>query len=87
MIVSNKGKRFKNEDGENYIVMLDGKRYEGQEDTKEFSITTFKEYGILIDREITRIVSVGASVGVIEAIPTLQLLLLQNKVNQKQYMA
>ncbi len=87
VIVSNKGKRFKNEDGENYIVMLDGKRYEGQEDTKEFSITTFKEYGILIDREITRIVSVGASVGVIEAIPTLQLLLLQNKVNQKQYMA
>ena len=87
VIVSNKGKRFKNEDGEDYIVMLDGKRYEGQEDTKEFSITTFKEYGILIDREIPRIVSVGASVGVIEAIPTLQLLLLQNKVNQKQYMA
>jgi lipopolysaccharide export system permease protein len=87
VIVSNKGKRFKNEDGENYIVMLDGKRYEGQEDTKEFSITTFKEYGVLIDREIPRIAYVAASAGLVEGIPTLQLLLLQNKANQKKYMA
>ena len=87
VIVSNKGKRFKNEDGEDYIVMLDGKRYEGQEDTKEFSITTFKEYGVLIDREIPRIAYVAASAGLVEGIPTLQLLLLQNKANQKKYMA
>jgi hypothetical protein len=47
-----KGKRYANEKGENYIVLLDGKRYEGGRETEEFTTVKYKEYGILIEKDI-----------------------------------
>jgi hypothetical protein len=51
-MVSSKGKRYTNEKGENYIVLLDGKRYEGGRETEEFTTVKYKEYGILIEKDI-----------------------------------
>ena len=71
VMVSSKGKRYTNEKGENYIVLLDGKRYEGQVDSNEFSTTKFKEYGVLIEKEARKIISVGE---VYESKSTLELI-------------
>ena len=87
VIVSTKGKREKNEDGENYIVMEDGKRYEGHADSNEFSITKFSKYGILIEKDTPKLVAIGASAGMVEAKSTIELLLTQNKNNRNHYMA
>ena len=32
--------------------MKDGKRYEGQVDSNEFSTTKFSEYGILVEKDV-----------------------------------
>ena len=87
VIVSNKGKRVTNKNGENYIVMKDGKRYEGQVDTHEFSTTEFSEYGILVEKDVPKLLAVGASAGVLEAKSTLELLLTQNKDTRNPYIA
>ena len=71
VIVSNKGKRVTNKKGENYIVMKDGKRYEGRSNSNEFSTTYFEEYVVLIEKEAPKIISVGE---VYEAKSTLELL-------------
>ena len=87
VIVSSKGKRVINKNGENYIVMKDGKRYEGQVDSNEFSTTKFSEYGILIEKDVPNLVAVGASAGILEAKSTMELLLTQNKDNRNPYIA
>jgi lipopolysaccharide export system permease protein len=87
VIVSNKGKRIKNENGDNYIVMQNGKRYEGQSDSKEFSVTTFEEYAILIEKDAPNMLAIGASAGLIEAKSTIELLATQNAKNNQQYKA
>ena len=67
--------------------MKNGKRYEGMKNTKEFSRTTFDEYGILIEKDVPNMINVGASAGIIEAIPTLALILNQQENNKKKYLA
>ena len=52
VMVSSQGRRYTNEKGENYIVLLDGKRYEGGRETEEFTTVKYKEYGILIEKDI-----------------------------------
>jgi len=71
VIVANKGERIKNDKGEDYIVMKEGKRYEGRPNSQEFSTTYFQEYGVLIEKEAPKIISVGE---VYEAKSTLELL-------------
>ena len=71
IVVANKGKRITNERGEDYIIMEEGRRYEGQSNSQEFSTTNFQEYGILIEKEAPKIISVGE---VYEAKSTLELL-------------
>ena len=51
--------------------MKEGRRYEGQSNSQEFSTTYFKEYGVLIEKESSKAISVGE---VYEAKSTLELL-------------
>ena len=71
VIIANEGERIENKRGEDYIVMKEGRRYEGQSNSQEFSTTYFKEYGVLIEKEARKIISVGE---VYEAKTTLDLL-------------
>tara|TARA_B100001173_G_scaffold165740_1_gene143388 strand:- start:622 stop:1722 length:1101 start_codon:yes stop_codon:yes gene_type:complete len=71
VIVANEGERKKNEKGEDYIILKEGKRYEGRSNSQEFSTTYFKEYGILMEKEAPKIIKVGE---VYEAKSTLELL-------------
>ena len=71
IIIANEGERIENKRGEDYIIMKDGRRYEGRENSQEFLTTYFKEYGILIEKEAAQIITVGE---VYEAKSTLELL-------------
>ena len=71
IIIANEGERIKNKRGEDYIIMKEGRRYEGQPNSQEFSTTYFQEYGILIEKEAPKIISIGE---VYEAKSTLELL-------------
>jgi lipopolysaccharide export system permease protein len=73
VIVSNEGERISKEDAD-YIVLKKGKRYESIKDSNKFSSTYFDEYGILIEKETPKLLSVGASAGMFEAIPTMDLI-------------
>ena len=74
VMVSSKGKRYTNEKGENYIVLLDGKRYEGGRETEEFTTVKYKEYGILIEKDIPSLSAVGARISKMEAKKTIELI-------------
>ena len=39
--------------------LLDGKRYEGGRETEEFTTVKYKEYGILIEKDIPSLSAVG----------------------------
>ena len=71
VIIANEGERIENKRGEDYIVMKEGRRYEGQPNSQEFSTTYFTEYGVLIEKEARKIISIGE---VYEAKSTLELL-------------
>ena len=89
VIVSNEGERIEEKTGEEYILLKKGKRYESMEDSKEFSTTTFDEYGILIEKETPNLLRVGANAGLYEAIPTIDLFKIAyaNKELRKKYTA
>ena len=74
VIVSNEGERISKEEDADYIVLKKGKRYESIRDSNEFSSTNFDEYGILIEKETPKLLRVGASAGMFEAIPTTDLI-------------
>ena len=87
VMVSNKGKRITNEKGENYIVLLDGKRYEGGRETEEFTTVKFKEYGILIEKDIPSLSAASARVSKMEAKKTIELIgNLSNKKFQAEFL-
>ena len=87
VMVSSKGKRYANEKGENYIVLLDGKRYEGERETEEFTTVKYKEYGILIEKDIPSLSAVGARVSKMEAKKTTDLIgNLSNKKFQAEFL-
>ncbi|MBT6392052.1 MAG: LPS export ABC transporter permease LptF [Nitrosomonadales bacterium] len=87
VIVSNEGERVVDKDNNNYIVLKSGRRYEGMNDSKEFSTTSFDEYGILMEKNTKRNLNIGANAGIIEAIPTLDLIFNQNDSNRRQFLA
>lgn len=87
VMVSSKGKRYTNEKGENYIVLLDGKRYEGGRETKEFTTVKYKEYGILIEKDIPSLSAASARVSKMEAKKTIELIgNLSNKKFQAEFL-
>ena len=71
IIIANEGERIENKRGEDYIIMKEGRRYEGRSNSQEFSTTYFEEYGILIEKETAQVIKVGE---VYEAKSTLELL-------------
>ena len=79
VIVSNEGERISQEDDADYIVLKKGKRYESTKDSNEFSSTIFDEYGILIEKETPKLLRVGASAGIYEAMPSIDLIKLSIK--------
>jgi lipopolysaccharide export system permease protein len=74
VIVSNEGERKINNNNTNYIVLTNGKKYESSKLTNELSLTKFREYGILIEQDTPRILKAGASIGMFEAITTIDLI-------------
>jgi lipopolysaccharide export system permease protein len=87
VLVSKEGKRETKSGGAEYIVLSEGKRYESIKDANEFTSTTFQEYGILIEKEASKIIDVGASAGLYEAIPTFDLILIlgNNQITKQKY--
>lgn len=83
VMVSTKGKRITTEKGENYIVLLDGKRYEGGRETKEFTTIKYKEYGVLIEKDIPSLSTVSARVSKMEAKKLQSFLLISKIINFK----
>jgi len=79
VIVSKEGERISQEDDADYIVLKKGKRYESTKDSNEFSSTIFDEYGILIEKETPKLLRVGASAGIYEAMPSIDLIKLSIK--------
>ena len=71
--------------GENYIVLLDGKRYEGGRETDEFTTVKYKEYGILIEKDIPSLSAISARVTKIEAKRTTELL--SQPISNKRFQA
>lgn len=49
IIVARQGFRETAENGDSFLVMEDGRRYEGKPDTPEFSVTEFESYAIRIE--------------------------------------
>lgn len=49
IIVAQKGFRETDPNGDNFLVMTNGRRYEGKPDTPEFSVTEFERYAIRIE--------------------------------------
>jgi lipopolysaccharide export system permease protein len=87
VMVSSQGRRYTNEKGENYIVLLDGKRYEGGRKAEEFTTVKYKEYGILIEKDIPSLSAISARVKKTEAKRTIELLSnLKNKRYQAEFL-
>ena len=70
IIVANEGSRVKTNNDDEYVVLKNGKRYEVNNETNEFTEIQFKDYGFLIEKKLPPIINVNQ----IEAIPTLILL-------------
>ncbi len=49
IIVASEGHRHRAENKDDFLVMVDGRRYEGNPNTPEYSVTTFDEYAIRIE--------------------------------------
>ncbi len=49
VIVAAEGSRYTEKNGDNFILMENGKRYQGARDSAEFSTTTFEKYAIRIE--------------------------------------
>lgn len=49
IIVAQEGFRTTEPNGDNFLVMANGRRYEGKPDTPEFSVTQFERYAIRIE--------------------------------------
>jgi lipopolysaccharide export system permease protein len=70
IIVSNEGSRLSSSDEDEYVVLKNGKRYEANHETNEYTEIDFKDYGFLIEKKIPKIIDINQ----IEAIPTLMLM-------------
>lgn len=49
IIVAAKGSRYVEKNGDNFLVMNNGTRYQGVRDTKEFSTTSFEKYSVRLE--------------------------------------
>jgi lipopolysaccharide export system permease protein len=49
IVVANKGYRETHPNGDNFLVLLNGRRYEGRPNTQEYTVTEFERYAIRIE--------------------------------------
>ena len=49
IIVARRGHRVEEQNGDTFLVMENGRRYEGERNTREFSVTRFENYAIRIE--------------------------------------
>ena len=54
IIVANEGSRVKTNNDDEYVVLKNGKRYEVNHETNEFTEIQFKDYGFLIEKNYRR---------------------------------
>ncbi|MBZ4201298.1 MAG: LPS export ABC transporter permease LptF [Methylotenera sp.] len=52
IIVATKGHRIIEKNGDNYLIMENGRRYHGKPDSAEFSTTEFEQYAIRVEAEL-----------------------------------
>ncbi|MES2499463.1 MAG: LPS export ABC transporter permease LptF [Pseudomonadota bacterium] len=79
IIVASKGNREKAENGDNFIVLKEGRRYEGKPDTAEISTTEFERYAIRIETK-----EVAREPNSTDALPTEKLLISQSPADQAE---
>ena len=49
IVVASQGNRFTEKNGDNFLLMQDGRRYQGTRGTAEYSTTEFKKYAIRVE--------------------------------------
>lgn len=54
IIVASKGHRLIEKNGDNYLIMENGRRYHGKPDSAEFSTTEFEQYAIRVEAELVK---------------------------------
>ncbi len=54
IIVATKGHRLIEKNGDNYLIMENGRRYHGKPDSAEFSTTEFEQYAIRVEAELVK---------------------------------
>lgn len=55
LIVATQGHRFIEKNGDNYLIMQNGRRYYGKPGSAEFSTTEFEQYAIRVDAELVQV--------------------------------
>lgn len=55
LIVATRGHRLIEKNGDNYLIMQNGRRYYGKPGSAEFSTTEFEQYAIRVDAELVQV--------------------------------
>lgn len=55
LIVATQGHRYIEKNGDNYLIMQNGRRYYGKPGSAEFSTTEFEQYAIRVDAELVQV--------------------------------
>lgn len=89
IIVSKNGTKIINNNEDEYIVLKNGNRYEVAENQNEITSFSFKEYGILMEKEKIIIPAYGPESGFRETVSTFDLLNygLKNPKSKSDYLA
>jgi len=80
VIVAKQGHRETLENHDNFLIMEQGRRYEGKPETSEFSSTTFEKYAVRLEAKETK----EPPAKVIQAVPINVLLSVHNPTNNAE---
>lgn len=80
VIVAKQGHRETMENHDNFLIMEQGRRYEGKPETSEFSSTTFEKYAVRLEAKETK----EPPAKVIQAVPINVLLSVHNPTNNAE---
>ena len=80
VIVAKQGHRETMENHDNFLIMEQGRRYEGKPETSEFSSTTFEKYAVRLEAKETK----EPPAKVIQAVPINVLISVHNPTNNAE---
>ncbi len=80
VIVANQGHRETMANRDNFLIMEQGRRYEGKQDTEEFTSTSFEKYAVRLEAKESK----EKSPMVMQAVPSSVLLSQHNPVNNAE---